>query len=97
MSNMPSHLTGTTMEQTWNQIVDLAAKQSVQLGQPIDVSGVPAEEVQALCAVGAAEVTNSSDGKPMCTLKYADEAPTADAQDVTGATAAAKKHTFATQ
>ena len=90
-TQMPTHLTGTPMAQTWEMIVGLATAQGIAPDQPIDVSTVNAEEVQALVAVGAAEVT-AVDGKPMATLKYMEAAP---AEDMTGAQAASKKHTFA--
>jgi methylmalonyl-CoA mutase cobalamin-binding subunit len=87
---MPSHLTGTPMASTWDRVVALASAQGVAPDQPIDASTIPVEELQALTAVGAAEVS-AVDGKTMVSLKYMETA----VEDMTGAQAAAKKHTFA--
>lgn len=94
MSNvtMPAHLQGTPMAATWDAIVKLAADQNVDPAtSAIDVSSLPADQVQALDALGAVEL--KTDGtKTMATLK---SQPTEKPAENIGTPAASKPHQFA--
>lgn len=96
MSHKPGHITGD-LANTWQELYDQAAREGIDAeAQPVvvkDESKLAA--LEALAAVGGAEVTDVEGGGKAVRLSFGEEVEGEHHEEEAEVTAAAKPHRFA--